>query len=241
MGEDLSVNVPIKVAVTGTGRCGTVTFAHLLNHMGISCGHEAYFGQKLAKGDVAIDRVFESNPLSSRVSKKAFKLMHPEWLDKSKYQAESSYLMAPFLEHKMFDNIKIIHLYRDPIKVIDSFVYKFNYFKEMGRDWYEVFMRMHLPYLKQPNTPINRAAYYWYSWNKMILDSSRVALRVNIEDVDLKKICEFLQVEYNDISIPQSNSKSDGFRRCGWVDIDPELEVKIKQLWNTLETKVPFL
>jgi hypothetical protein len=94
----------IKYIVTGTGRCGTMFFAKYLTSAGINCGHELIFtnsGVEAANKNLLIN---------------------------NNVQADSSYMAAPYLSHSLLKNAKIVHLVRDPIKVLNSFVSGYVYF-----------------------------------------------------------------------------------------------------------------
>lgn len=91
----------LKYIITGTGRCGTGYFSKLLNDNNIVCGHESIFGPNrstLNIIDFYKDKINKNN----------------------KYDADSSWLVAPYIDDIFNDNMKIINLVRNPIKVIKS-------------------------------------------------------------------------------------------------------------------------
>lgn len=154
----------IKYIVTGTGRCGTMFMSKYLTSAGIECGHE---------------KIFTNSGIASAIKN----------LYKSNLDADASYMAAPFLDYTLFKKAKIIHLVRDPIKVINSFVSGYKYFlssilncnKSYGIWTYEyppgadpdfkfmTFIYSYVPSLANPNlSPVERAALYYIEWNKII-------------------------------------------------------------------------
>ena len=53
-----------------------------------------------------------------------------KWIDPTETIAESSYLSVPYLDWPELNNVKIIHVYRNPIKVARSFILDFGYFSK---------------------------------------------------------------------------------------------------------------
>ena len=154
----------IKYIVTGTGRCGTMFMSRFLTSAGINCGHEVIFtnaGLETAKSNLQIY---------------------------SGLEAEASYMAAPYLSNPILKDAKIIHVVREPMKVINSFVVAYCYFLSgqlncnRGAGWtYEYppgadpefkFMRFiyrHITELHNMRlTAVERAALYYIRWNEMI-------------------------------------------------------------------------
>ena len=90
----------ISYIVIGTGRSGTGFMSKLLTNNGIKCGHVSIFGV----------------PCDLNIYKK--KMYNTD------LNADSSWLSVPFIDEitKLNDCIKFIHVVRDPIKVIKSFI-----------------------------------------------------------------------------------------------------------------------
>lgn len=181
--------------VVGTGRCGTVYMARLLTSLGIPCGHESVFDYCGFK--TAIARLEGTEPLRlSLVSQVKFHLDSevperlPEWLpDLESIRADSSFLASPHVRLKCLENTKFIHVVRNPIKVINSFVNHLDYFKEAkpssenGLAW-EEYIYAFTPDLYQETSQKMRAALYYVRWNQMIERRLKDLnhIRVRVED-----------------------------------------------------------
>jgi hypothetical protein len=166
--------------VTGTGRCGTLFAANFLTSAGTPCSHEAIFTPLGL--DFAMDVISgKEKAISSKVSKGD---------NLSDYEmdifAESSYMSAPFLH--LFGNSKVIHMVRNPLKVVQSFM-RYGYFKEpfpsppeeeIGP--YEDFIYRNIPELNFDMPQLDRACLYWIQWNELIDATGRVECRHRLED-----------------------------------------------------------
>ncbi len=184
----------IKYIVTGTGRCGTMFLSKYLTSAGINCSHELVFTNS------CIDSV--ALALNNNLD------------------AESSYMAAPYLKHKILSDAKIIHVVRDPIKVLNSFVSGYVYFlspilkcAKYANVWtyayppgadpefkFMKFMYSHVPELTSISlSAIERAALYYIEWNKMIEAScvGRDHLLFPIES-DLEVLNKFIGIEDSD-------------------------------------------
>jgi len=186
----------LKFLITGTGRCGTVFFAHLLTDMGIPCGHEHIFNFENKKK--CISRYCDpTKRLNSVCSETKFldESYNKKFVDPTKTVAESSYFLVPYLNFAYLQNIPLIHVARHPFKVIRSFVEDFKYFvfKEPNEikviGIYENFIYSVYPEIKNYDTPYDRAAQYYISCNKKILEQEdkRPYLFIKIEEIQNKK------------------------------------------------------
>lgn len=195
----------LKYLVTGTGRCGTVFCARLLTSLGIPCGHECCFdwrGLDYAKVKLEGYKPLETSEISKIEWKNNNFHSIPSWLDESAIEAESSYMAAPFLDDDCLKDTKIIHVIRNPIKVLNSFTRYLDYFENNTpstltvRRRYESFIFYHLHELYQDITQDERAALYIARWNKMIEDKIKDKDHIvyRVED-PLDKLFEFLKVE----------------------------------------------
>ena len=121
--------VNLKYLVTGTGKCGTVFMARFLTSLGIPCGHESIFdwkGYKWAEKRLANkERIELSNTSKSSYHPQAVPgqriVQLEKWIDINELEAESSYMAAPFLGRDILKDVTIIHIVRNPIKVVNSF------------------------------------------------------------------------------------------------------------------------
>lgn len=176
----------LKYLVVGTGRSGTVYMARLLSSLGIPCGHESIFSYDgISKAITRLQDGAECSFISSDV-----KWLKPDAI----LNAECSYMAAPYLDHEILKNTKIIHAVRNPMKVITSFVDGFNYFKKNEGD-YQKFIYKIFPELLDISNPYNRAAKYYILWNKMI--EKRNNFFFNVESSPYK-LMKYLGVEKDD-------------------------------------------
>jgi hypothetical protein len=184
--------------------------ANFLISAGINCGHEVIFtneGLGVAKS----------------------KMLIYDGLD-----ADASYMAAPYLKNEILNKAKIIHVVREPMKVINSFVVGYCYFLSgrlnctPGLDWtYEYppgadpefkFMRFiyrHVPELYDVTlTPVERAALYYIKWNELIEQAciDRAFLFHPIES-DISKLVNFIDAGdrkdlYGDINTNKAKYKN---------------------------------
>lgn len=214
----------LEYIVTGTGRCGTLFAANYLTSAGVPCTHEAVFTP--AGLDFAF-RVLDGSEkaVSSKISK-GDNLSDCE----IEISAESSYMAAPFL--RKFPNTKTIHLVRNPMDVVGSFL-GMGYFvsanpsplpdDEQSKEncLYERFIHSFLDELGEDMTSLDRACLYWAAWNEMIEASGMVAHRHRLED-PVEGLSGFLGREGN-----YSN------RRCN------TMESVVKKRWSPNQIQNP--
>lgn len=195
--------IDLKYIITGTGRCGTVFLARLLTSVGIPCGHEAIFdhnGIESAKNKLTGQFPLNTSHASS-MEYNTFKdewTSIPKWInDLSKIVADSSYMATPYLDQ--FD-AKIIHVTRNPIKVINSFTNHLDYFSDKSpTNHWESFIYKTIPELTKDMPQYDRGALFYVLWNELI--EKKYDLRFKIED-DPNIILKFLNV-----SGPHFNNK----------------------------------
>jgi hypothetical protein len=199
----------LEYIVTGTGRCGTVFLARFLTSIGIPCGHEFVFGP--FTDDVPTKLKRENSKLSS-VSKKNCS----DWVDEKIIVADSSFLSAPYLDHPALKRCKIIHLVRDPILVISSFILDGQYFiNHHPKDIWEDFIYYHLPEFKRKMSAVERAARYYVEWNEMIKEKSKglETLFFRIEKDDLSKILAFVKKDVSLLTSAFSDKSCNTWRK----------------------------
>lgn len=224
----------LKYLVTGTGRSGTVYMARLLSSIGIPCGHESIFtNQGLAE---ALNRLegWSKADLSECAKEKC-----PDWkIDVNEIKAESSYMAAPYLEHPCLSKAKIIHVVRNPVEVINSFVFGFGYFKsaypiwDIGRfglieDDFHKFIYRHVPELGKEMHSLTRACIYYVKWNEMIekMLKDRDHLFFRLED-DLSYLFDYLEVNPDDYYKDQKANSSNKESKYGTVREIPDTPEK---------------
>lgn len=191
----------LKYIVTGTGRSGTVYMARLLTSVGVLCGHETIFdyagidaARRRLTGELSLNlsvcSTVKFDPLTKTHENISW---HP---DVNNIVADSSYMAAPFLEDDIVSDAEIIHVVRDPIKVINSFCNSLNYFSDVNSsDSYERFIYGVFPELKSHMPQYDRAALYYLLWNKMI-EQSAVKFFFRVED-DSVDVLKFLKLDKN--------------------------------------------
>lgn len=168
--------------ITGTGRSATVFYARLLTSIGIPCGHEVFFdhrGVEEAIERLSGNRLLELSLTSRMVVENDISALIPSYLeDLNNLKADSSYMAAPFLDHPCLEPTTVIHVVRNPVSVINSFINSLDYFQSFvpasktGRK-YELFIWRHVPEMTQHVSPCERAALYWMYWNNMIETKSK--------------------------------------------------------------------
>ena len=156
----------LRYLITGTGRCGTGYMAQVLRSAGIKCGHEDVFGL----GGLEYARQVMGD-----------------------WEAESSWLAAPFLDDPLLEEVTVVHLVRDPKKVIDSWL-GLGYLQG-DSPVYHAWMCAHLPWLLSWADPEHRAAAIYIGWNKMIKDKTHATIFHRVED-DPVVLLDRLQIDY---------------------------------------------
>lgn len=161
----ITTRTKLDYLVVGTGRSGTLYAAKLLTALGFPCGHERVFnGSELSELSDSIDRDCNNSACG-----KHFGLEFAGCPI-----AESSYMAVPYLDHEILKDCRIIHVVRDPLKVIRSFLNNLLFFRE-GRANFrhaqEQFLYEHLPHLELLPDPVSRACFYYLRWNQMIEES----------------------------------------------------------------------
>lgn len=193
-------SLKIKYLVTGTGRCGSVFLSRLLTSLGIMCGHEAIFdfqGLDTARLRLAHKATIETSHCSS-VNVLTNKPIE-NWHVAEATIAESSYLAAPFLRIPELKDTKIIHLVRDPFKVIESQVFDYHFFSSTDpvMQKYLNFIYKHIPEIKLEQTEIDKSVKFYIEWNKLIEETAipENYIRIRIEDQPSIELFNFLNIE----------------------------------------------
>lgn len=197
----------LQLLVTGTGRCGTVYMSRLLSSLGIQCGHESIFNSDgwpdakkrlLGDSDTVLSTVCQTDILTGAE-------IGDGWLNRSNLVAESSYMAAPFLCDPLIRDVPIIHIIRNPLEVISSFVKDFEYFSHprwIRRERYHQFIYSHLPALHEYKNPVSAAVFFYLHWNIMIESQMYVTgkryLFQRIEDMPSDELFEFVKIRKPD-------------------------------------------
>lgn len=176
----------LSYLVTGTGRSGTVFMARLLTSVGIPCSHEMIFdhrGLECAENRLKGQQYMQLSWASRAKYENGKWTELDQWLpDCKEIQAEASYMAAPYLSSPVLKDARVIHVVRDPVKVVNSFCNYIDFFKqETPSNDYEHFVYSHVPELKERLPQYDRAALFWIRWNRMI-EKSEPQLLHRIED-----------------------------------------------------------
>ena len=230
----------LKYLVTGTGRSGTVYMSRFLTSVGIMCGHESIFTpQGINEASMRLTHV--NNIKTSKVSL----IENDNWFDHNLQIAESSYMSCPFLQHDILKDTKIIHVIRNPLKVISSTFIdaKFLDDNNKGQKRYSDFVYQFLPNLKNIVNRLERVTCYYILWNEMVKKNSinKNYYLHKIEDGINKNIFDFLEIE------PKNNFYDNKKSNCWYkrekdLNIDDlpsiDLEYKIYNIMKTYEYKI---
>jgi len=160
----------LKYILTGTGRCGTVYYARLLDSLGVRCSHEGVFAPDNLDG--VLDRL---NGRTAIITSSRSREYDAYW-STDDIVAESSYMAAPFLNRPEFKDTKVIHLLRHPIKVISSYFYDLQYYKyPRGTPHaYMDYVYQFIPELEDDTLDnILRITRFYLEWNKMIVKNCK--------------------------------------------------------------------
>jgi len=181
--------------VTGTGRSGTVYMARLLSSVGVMCGHESVF--KHDGLEAAWRRMSGEMPVQTSEHTNSGDSVR---FDPRQQRAESSYLAAPFASSVVTLGTKVIHVVRDPIKVISSTFYDANFFTAGTQRPFLNFVESWAPEVKKCSDNREKAMAYWLYWNRIAQKASeqRENLRVRVESEIDERLFKFLEVEPKD-------------------------------------------
>lgn len=203
----------INYIVTGTGRVGTVYMARLLTSLGFMCGHESIFEYDGIENSLAKLRGEISLATSNCSSNDLLNDLSIEnWFEPDEIIAESSYLAAPYLDMRILQDVGVIHIVRNPLHVISSFVLDIRFFEDDGMKKWRRFVYDHCPEVACELTPIERACRYFVDWNKMIEDKSKGKyIRLKVENEPSKKLFDFLDITLTNTCF--SNKKANSWKR----------------------------
>jgi hypothetical protein len=185
----------LEFLVTGTGRSGTVYMARLLSSIGIMCGHESVFkhdGLQSAWKRLAGEMPVQTSEHTNSNDSVRF--------DPVQQRADSSYLAAPFASSILTLGAKVIHVVRDPLKVISSTYYDANFFTAGTQRPFLEFVESWAPEVKKCSDNREKAMAYWLYWNRLAQRGSeqRESIRVKVESEVDERLFKFLEVTPED-------------------------------------------
>ena len=180
----------LNYIVTGAGHTGTGYMAQLLRSAGIRCGHENVF---------RVDRVMEQGG--------------------EMFDADSSWAAAPFLDHPICTNAKILHVIRNPLNTLRSLVHG-------GTDGAADAWAGRLVGVNE-DTAWEWQGRYYLEWNKLI-EKNAVGTDYHLFKVeDRTKILDKLGLEQRvDWDIPTYNAHISNRRVPFTWDMVPDSLVK---------------
>jgi len=216
----------LEYLIVGTPRSGTAYMARLLTEAGKPCGHESIFGlggevfakQRLTSLHNGTAKSFQFNKQDFVRRNKSEYITTSHCSIERKFgnisiidnylddilsiTADSSFMSAPFLRAQYLADTKIIHVIRNPLLVINSLVNYCGFFHDRSIENQNPFEHFFAPYLRRPQklNPYERACLFWIDWNKMIIDSDRIAYTHRIED-SVDSLLEFLGSEKRNIYV----------------------------------------
>lgn len=140
--------MPVRFAVTGSGRCGTTFMSRLLDNAGVKCGHEDVFH---------IGTVTRDEP--------------PAW---NGYAAASSWMAV---RHLPLD-VPVVLVTRHPLAVVRSYVEigYFDH-HDADNPCHEASRRI-CPDMYAESTPQDRALHMWIHWNETALAHAELRFQI---------------------------------------------------------------
>lgn len=190
--QNCKQKIHLDFVITGTGRCGTVYAAKLLTSLGRPCTHESIF---TPNGISHAKNVLQSGLIENS---KCSLNKDSEWYPEGVLPVgESSYMAASFLDSPLLRGAKVVHLIRDPAKVMFSWL-RFGYFQNDSNKrlkFWEDNLSILMPEIWHHKEPIERACYYYLAWNNLIELKANKDLYHKQRIEDGNGFLEFLNVE----------------------------------------------
>jgi hypothetical protein len=170
----------LRWLVSGTGRCGTGFIQQVLWSAGVQCTHEGIFR-------------FDGEPAARARLEARLKNEDGVW------PAEASWLAAPCLDWPELADTTIVHLVRNPKKVIDSQM-RFGIFRDTGNQYYAYLnWKAHwLPKLREIEDTFHRAVYFYVEWNNIVAQHATTFHRV--ED-DARELLDKLGIDHEGVEL----------------------------------------
>lgn len=147
----------MKYLVTGTGRCGTGYVAKALTSAGVNCTHEGVFSLNGVEHARETIQNWRANP---------------SW----GWEAESSWMAAPFLDDPVLEGVTVVHLVRHPFDFIQSHIRMCNWDGRYAG--FNQWTYAHVPGLEDVADPVCRSARLYVQWNEMIESHANVFHRI---------------------------------------------------------------
>jgi hypothetical protein len=128
-------------------------------------------------------------------------------------------MAVPYLGQDFLIGTTVIHVVRNPLRVVNSFCNHIDYFQShKPNNSYEQFIYTHLPELTGNMSPYDRACLFYVRWNKMI----HASIFYRIED-DPAKVVSALGLQGSIIADKTINSmKKKGVKSFALQDIQSD-------------------
>jgi hypothetical protein len=172
----------IKILITGCPHSATGYMYKLFESAGMVSGHESIYGNSIKPKFTRKEYI--KGFIKKPEFKKGMKELNKIYL--KKLEVESSWFAAPFL-NDFLDDTKIIHLTRNPLKVIRS-ISRSHYFEnEESNKLSTKFIMNYIPDIFSYENEIDRSTFFWIKWNELIeerLKNHKNNIRVKIEDIN---------------------------------------------------------
>ena len=160
--------------ITGTGRCGTGYMSKVFTVVGLNCTHEGLFQPR--NEDITRQQV-------------RLRINNPDW----EWRGESSWLATPFLHWEELRDWTIIHVIRDPKKVIDSKLRLLLYKDPDHRKYFNWAMK-YFPEIEVQDGIVDQAAMWYVTFIKAIRRHEDVLHKI---EVPVEVLLDKLKIEYD--------------------------------------------
>jgi hypothetical protein len=229
----------LKFIVAGTGRSGTVYAARVLTDLGIPCGHESIFNYE--DEEIVIKRFLGLLPPTISECSANY-----GWVRLDSIVADSSYMVVPYLNRQGVKEVPIIHIVRNPLQVVSSFVKDLEYFCDKINNTYNIngweqWIYKHNPEISVTTNSLERACCHWTSWNQKIeqMSQNRKYYFHRVEDDFKDDFFDFIGIKKREIGfknkrINTMKKRMDNFK------IEDIPEGVIKQNFLTLMAKYGY-
>lgn len=122
--------------------------------------------------------------------------------------AESSYMAAPYLKLPELRDVKIIHVIRNPLKVVSSFIKSLNFFSQSTptNEWEDKIYK-NIKELNNIPNQIERACFYYCKWNELIENNTKnnKYILCKLENIDNNQsFFDFIDKQKQKITLPKN-------------------------------------